>query len=110
MKRSKFTIKQRIAAFSAAGVMAVAGISLFAPTNQASAAGGGFTIINNCGAERTFGYNYHDVAPGTGTYHKVAAGTNYTVNSGQGIFRVELPRGVMNTFIYNGNYNQLLMC
>ena len=79
MKRSKFTIEQRIAAFSAAGVMAVAGISLFAPTNQASAAGGGFTIINNCGAERTF-------------------------------FRVELPRGVMNTFIYNGNYNQLLMC
>ncbi len=110
MTRQKLTFTKRFTTLTAAFVFAIAGLTFLGTNGNASAASGGFKIVNNCGGERTFGYNYYDSAPGTGAYHKVGAGSTYTVNSGNGIFRVELPKGVFNTFVYNGSYNSLTMC
>lgn len=55
-------------------------------------------------------YNYYDAAPGTGAYHQVAAGSTYSVGSDDGIWRVELPKGVFNLFVYNGNWSSVTMC
>lgn len=66
-------------------------------------------IVNNCGSAQTFEYNYYDAAPGTGAYHQVAAGSTYSVGSDDGIWRVELPKGVFNLFVYNGNWSSVTM-
>lgn len=111
MKRQKLAFTKRITTLSAAFVFAIAGFAFLAPSGNVSAAGGGgFTIVNNCGSTQTFGWNYHDAAPGTGAYHQVAAGSSYNVASGDGIWRIELPKGVFNTFVYNGSQNSLPMC
>ena len=110
MKRQKLTFTKRFTTLTAAFVFAIAGFSFVGTSSNASAAGGGFNIVNNCGSARTFGYNYHDSPPGTGAYHEVAAGATYGVSSGNGIFRVELPKGVYNTFVYNNSWNSLTMC
>jgi hypothetical protein len=110
MKRLTMNIRNKAASFIAVAVLAVTGISVFGTGQSASATGGGFYVVNNCGSQRTFGYNHHDSAPGTGAYYQVAAGSTYTVASGEGIWRVELPRGVMNTFVYNDGWNTLNMC
>ncbi len=111
MKRNKLTFTKRFTTLTAAFVVAAAGFAFIGTSGNASAAsGGGFNIVNNCGSTQTFGYNYHDAAPGTGAYHQVAAGATYGVASGNGIFRVELPKGVFNTFVYNNSWNSLTMC
>lgn len=109
MKRTQ-TFTKRFTTLTAAFLFAITGLTFLGISGNASAASGGFTIVNNCGGDRTFGYNYHDSAPGTGAYHEVANGTSYYVNSGTGIFRVELPKGVFNTFVYSGSNNSLTMC
>jgi len=110
MKHHKLTFTKRFTTLTAAFVFAVAGFAFLGTSGSASAAGGGFNVVNNCGSTQTFGYNYHDASPGTGAYHQVAAGATYAVNSGDGIWRVELPKGVYNTFVYNGNWNTVTMC
>jgi hypothetical protein len=110
MNKLRLNITKRLTAFIAAFVLSVAGVAAIGISSPASAAGGGFTVVNNCGSTQTFGYNYHDAAPGTGAYHEVDAGASYAVNSGNGIWRVELPKGVFNTFVYNNNWNTLTMC
>ena len=110
MKSQKRTFTKRMATLAAAFVFAVAGFSFIGGSTTASAAGGGFKVVNNCGSTKTFGWSRHDAAPGTGAYHKVAAGATYSVASGNGIWRVELPKGVFRTFVYNGNWNTLRMC
>lgn len=110
MKSNKLAFTKRITTLTTAFVFTVAGLAFLATSGSASAAAGGFNVYNNCGSTSTFGYNYHDAAPGTGAYHQVAAGSTYRVNSGTGIFRVELPKGVFNTFVYSGSNNTLSMC
>ena len=110
MKSPKLTFTKRITTLTTAFVFSVAGLAALATGGSASAAAGGFNVYNNCGATSTFGYNYHDASPGTGAYHQVAAGSTYRVDSGTGIFRVELPKGVFNTFVYSGSNNTLSMC
>lgn len=111
MKRQKLAFTKRITTLSTAFVFAVAGFAFLAPSGNVSAASPGFNIYNNCGSTQTFGYNYYDAAPGTGAYHQVGAGSTYRVNtSSTGIYRVELPKGVFNTFVYNGSNTTLPMC
>ncbi len=110
MTDHKVNLRKRITTLTAAFVFAVAGLAFFGTNGSTSAAAGGFSVYNNCGSTQTFGYNYHDSSPGTGAYHQVAAGSSYYVNSGTGIFRVELPKGVFNTFVYSGSNNTLNMC
>lgn len=99
----------KVAAVTMAFVVTVTGISL-GGGQSASASSGGIRIHNNCGSTRVFGYNYHNSSPGTGSYITVANRSTYTLNTGGGIFRVELPRGIFNTFVYNGSWNTLNMC
>lgn len=110
MKRQKLTFTKRFTTLTAAFMFAVTGLAFTGTSGSASAAAGGFNVYNNCGSTQTFGYNYHDAAPGTGAYHQVGAGSTYRVDSGTGIFRVELPKGVFNTFVYNGSNTTLPMC
>ena len=110
MKQQKRTFTKRITTLTAAFVFAATGLAFIGTSGSASAAAGGFNVYNNCGGTRTFGYNYYNSAPGTGAYHQVGAGSTYRVNSGTGIFSVELPKGVYNTFVYSGSNNTLSMC
>ena len=111
MKRPTLTFTKRITTLTAAFVFAVTGLALFGAASNTSAASPGFNVYNNCGSTQTFVYNYYNSAPGTGAYHKVGAGSTYRVNtSGTGIYRVKLPKGVYNTFVYNGSNTTLRMC
>ena len=110
MKSHKLTFTKRFTTLISAFVVAVAGFAFLSTGGSASAASGGFNVVNNCGSTQTFGYNYYDAAPGTGAYHQVGAGSTYSVNSGNGIWRVELPKGVFNLFVYNGNWSSVTMC
>lgn len=97
--------------FTAAFAFAVAGFSFLGGSSNASAAGQGFRVVNNCSKTTIFGYNKYNTPPGTGAYYTVKKGATYTVNtSSTGIFRVELPKGVYNTLVYSGHYNTLYMC
>ena len=110
MKRQKLTFTKRFTTLTAAFTFALAGLAFLGTSGNASAASSGFNIYNNCGSTQTFGYNYHDAAPGTGAYHQVGAGSTYRVNVSNGIDRVELPKGVFNTFVYSGSNTTLPMC
>ena len=111
MKHQKLPLTKRIATFTAAFMFALTGLAFFGTSGNASAASVGFNVRNNCGKTATFGYNYYNSSPGTGAYHKVAAGSTYRVNTSKtGIYRVELPKGVFNTLVYNGSRTTLTMC
>ncbi len=111
MKQQKRTFTKRITTLTAAFVFAATGLAFLGTSGSASAASTGFNVYNNCGSTQTFGYNYYNSAPGTGAYHKVGTGSTYRVNtSGTGIYRVELPKGVFNTLVYNGSNTTLPMC
>jgi hypothetical protein len=110
MKHRSHTFAKRLGTMITAFVFVLAGITVFGGSTDASAASGGFKVYNNCGSQKTFGYNRYNTPPGTGAYYKVGAGKTYTVSSGTGIFRVELPKGVFNIFVYNGNWNTVRMC
>ena len=101
MKRQNTTFTKRFTTLTAAFLFALTGFAFLGTSGNASAASGGFNVYNNCGTTKTFGYNYHTAPAGTGAYHQVGAGSTYRVNSGTGIFRVELPKGVYNILVYN---------